>query len=77
MKYKDFVLILSEPRMKKYKIATNGNKLKTIQLYHHNLKLSQRIFGVIGMFEVMLRNSIYMHYTNKFNDTCWIENRHV
>ena len=75
MKYKDFVHILSEARIKKYKSATNGDKAKTIQLYHHNLKLSQRIFGVIGMFEVMLRNAIYMHYSHKFNDNCWLENQ--
>lgn len=74
MKYKDFIAILSEARMSKYKYAAGGNKTKTIQLYHHNLKLSQRVFGVIGMFEVILRNAIYEHYSAKYNDPEWIVN---
>lgn len=77
MKYNEFVALLSEARMNKYYIAANGNKLKTIQLYHHNLKLSQRLFGVIGMFEVVLRNAIYNHYANSFCDTEWIVNQAV
>ena len=52
MKYNDLVALLSEARMSKYNRVTHGNKVKTVQLYHHNLKLSQRLFGVIGMFEV-------------------------
>ena len=58
--------------MSKYNRVTHGNKVKTVQLYHHNLKLSQRLFGVIGMFEVALRNAIYNHYRNSFDDIEWI-----
>ena len=69
MKYIDLVSLLSEARMSKYNRVTHGDKVRTVQLYHHNLKLSQRLFGVIGMFEVALRNAIYNHYCNSFNDT--------
>ena len=72
MKYNDLVALLSEARMSKYNRVTHGNKVKTVQLYHHNLKLSQRLFGVIGMFEVALRNAIYNHYRNSFDDIEWI-----
>ena len=72
MKYVDLVSLLSEARMSKYNRVTHGDKVRTVQLYHHNLKLSQRLFGVIGMFEVALRNAIYNHYCNSFNDTEWI-----
>ena len=58
--------------MSKYNRVAHGNKVRTVQLYHHNLKLSQRLFGVIGMFEVALRNAIYNHYRDSFNDTEWI-----
>ena len=30
------------------------------------------MFGVIGMFEVILRNAIYNHYKEKFSDAEWI-----
>ena len=72
MKYNEFINLLSEARMSKYKNVSGGNKVRTIQLYHHNLKLSQRMFGVIGMFEVILRNAIYNHYKEKFSDAEWI-----
>ena len=49
MKYVDLVSLLSEARMSKYNRVTHGDKVRTVQLYHHNLKLSQRLFGVIGM----------------------------
>lgn len=72
MKYNELTTLLSEARISKYNYVTHGNKARTIQLYHHNLKLSQRLFGVIGMFEVALRNAIYNHYRNSFNDAEWI-----
>lgn len=75
MKYKEFTALLSEARMNKYYLAAKGNKIKTIQLYHHNLKLGQRIFGVIGIFEVVLRNAIYNHYATSFSDKEWIINQ--
>lgn len=72
MKYNEFITVLSEARMSKYNSVAQGDKVRAIQLYHHNLKLSQRLFGVIGMFEVMLRNAIYNHYSKSFNDAEWI-----
>ena len=73
MKYEELVSILSQARIGKYYRAAKGNKQRTLQLYHHNLKLSQRLFGVIGMFEIALRNAIHNHYSQQFNDKDWIE----
>jgi len=72
MKYKNFISAVSEARLSKYKYATKGKKKQLIQLYHHNIKLSQRMFGVIGMFEIILRNAIYRHYTKQYNNSEWI-----
>lgn len=74
MKYEELVSILSQARIGKYFRVAKGNKQRTLQLYHHNLKLSQRLFGVIGMFEIALRNAIHNHYSQQFNDKDWIVN---
>ena len=71
MKYKDRVHLLSSARMNKYEVACGRNKTKTIQLYHYNMKLSQRFYGIIGMFEVIVRNLINEHYIKQFG-TDWI-----
>ena len=39
------------------------------------MKLSQRFYGVIGLFEVMLRNAINEHYKQQFGDEDWIVNQ--
>lgn len=72
MKYKICEETLSSTRLGKYASACRNNKNKTILLYQYNLKLSQRVYGVIGLFEVMLRNAINKHYTIQFKDENWI-----
>lgn len=72
MKYSEFISLLSLARINKYSRVAKGNKVTTLQLYHHNLQLSQRMFGVIGMFEVILRNAVHRHYSSQFNDVEWI-----
>ncbi len=72
MKYNDLIRILSQARLTKYETACDGDKAKTILLYQNNIKLSQRFYGVIGVFEVMLRNAIYQHYAVQYKDTDWL-----
>lgn len=72
MKYDDFLQVLSPARLNKYAYACNNDKAKTLRLYQNNIKLCQRLYGVIGMFEIMLRNAINAHYIKQFNDTDWI-----
>ena len=61
--------------MGKYERACTGDKRKTMQLYRYNLRLCQRFYGVLNLFEVMLRNAINAHYSAYFNDYDWIVNQ--
>jgi len=61
--------------LSKYARACGNDKNKTILLYQYNLKLCQRFYGVIGLFEVMLRNAINEHYKSQFADNDWIVNQ--
>lgn len=72
MNYSDFERVLSSARVSKYANACNNNKARTMMLYQYNIKLCQRFYGVIGMFEVLLRNAINNHYTAQFADNDWI-----
>lgn len=62
-------------RLNKYAQASGNEKAKTLRLYQYNIKLSQRFYRVIGMFEIMLRNAINTHYKQYFNDDNWIINQ--
>ena len=61
--------------MSKYEKACLGNKAKTMQLYRCNVKLCQRFFGVLNIFEVILRNAINDHYIAYFANPDWIVNQ--
>ena len=75
MKYDECLQVLSPARLNKYAQASGYEKAKTLRLYQCNIKLSQRFYGVIGMFEIMLRNAINAHYKQYFNDDNWIINQ--
>lgn len=75
MKYDECLRVLSPARLNKYAQACGNDKAKTLRLYQYNIKLSQRFYGVIGMFEIMLRNAINIHYQGYFHDTNWIINQ--
>ena len=62
IQYKEAQRLFSPARMQKYLRACNGDEQKAIDLYSFNAKLSQAFFGVISLFEVVLRNSINEHY---------------
>lgn len=72
MKYSDYTKLLSEARMSKYIKACGGDKTKAIRLYHYNIKLSERMFAAINMFEIILRNAIDKHYQVYFSDPDWM-----
>ena len=75
MKYEICEKTLSKARLNKYSQACGQDKSKAIWLYQCNMKLSQRFYGVIGLFEVMLRNAINEHYKQQFGDEDWIVNQ--
>jgi len=72
MKYEEYEKALSVPRIGKYKIACNGDKNKALILYRYNIKLCQKFYGILGVFEVVLRNAINEHYKALLQDNDWL-----
>ena len=68
MDFKTSQKLYSLPRMGKYERACNGNKQKTMLLYRYNLRLCQRFYGVLNVFEVVLRNAVNEHYKSYYSD---------
>lgn len=62
---------ISSPRYSRYLLAC-GSKHRALKLYRANIILSQQMYGLIGVFEVILRNSIDRHMTSRKRAT-WLE----
>lgn len=62
MRYIDFQPLIAVPRISKYVMACAGNTRKAMKLYRANISLSHQIFGVLSVFEIVLRNKIDQHY---------------
>lgn len=75
MDFKTSQKLYSVPRMGKYAKACGGDKQKIMLLYRYNLRLCQRFFGVLNLFEIMLRNAVDHHYSAYFSDSDWIVNQ--
>ena len=75
MKYSDYEIAFSAARLNRYLVACGGNRSKALSLYRHNVKLCQKFYGILNVFEVVLRNAINRHYQNYFNDRDWIRNQ--
>ena len=75
MDFKTSQKLYSVSRMRKYLNACAGDKRKTMQLYRYNLRLCQRFYGALNLFEVMLRNAINEHYAAYYSDSDWIVNQ--
>lgn len=63
---------ISAPRFNRYLAACNNNHLRAEKLYRANIRLAQQLYAVIGIFEVVLRNSIDQHFT-KLKGEFWLE----
>jgi hypothetical protein len=70
--YSVFEEALSKPRMDRYLASCKGNERKAIRLYRLNIRLSQSLFAVLGIFEVIIRNSIDKHYKAQLHDSEWL-----
>ena len=75
MDFKTSQKLYSAARMSKYLSASAGDKQKAMQLYRYNLRLCQRFYGVLNIFEVILRNAVNEHYMTYFSDADWIVNQ--
>lgn len=75
MKYPEYEKALSPARLNKYLKACNGDTTAALTLYRHNIKLCQKCYGILNIFEIALRNAINEHYTAYFADTDWIRHQ--
>ena len=75
MKYPDYEKSFSPARLNKYLNACGGDKTSAITLYRHNIKLCQKFYGILNIFEVVLRNAINEHFKSYFSDSEWIKNQ--
>ena len=75
MKYKEYEKAFSAARLNKYLHACGGNTDKALQLYRLNIKLCQKLYGVLNVFEIVLRNAIHEHYKTYFSTPDWISSQ--
>ena len=75
MNYTEYQKAFSCARLNKYLIACGGNTMAALTLYHNNVKLCQKFYGVLNVFEVVLRNAINEHYRQYLKDDDWIRNQ--
>ena len=71
MNFKDSQIVFSKARVQKYVNACGGDKRKAMRLYRYNARLSQDFYGVLSVFEIVLRNAINNHYLAKLGKD-WI-----
>lgn len=77
MKYLDYEKAFSSARLNKYLKACGGDTTAALTLYRHNIKLCQKCYGILNIFEVVLRNAINEHYKAHFTDSDWIRHQLV
>ena len=75
MKYQEYEKAFSPARLNKYFLACGRDSAAALTLYRHNIKLCQKFYGVLNIFEVILRNAINEHYKAHFSDPDWIRNQ--
>jgi len=73
--YSEYEIAFSAARLNRYLIACDGNQIKALSLYRHNIKLCQKFYGMLNVFEIVLRNAINRHYQNHFSDVDWIKHQ--
>ncbi len=73
MQFADFEKRISIPRMFKYLVACKHDTRKAMALYRANIRLSQDLFAVMCLFEVVLRNAIDMNYRATLGNS-WLLN---
>ena len=72
MNNSQFYTAISIPRFRRYFWACNYNRKLAERLYRVNLRLSQKMYAVIGLFEIILRNSIDRHFI-PIKGPLWLE----
>ena len=73
MRYKEYEMAFSPARLNRYKVACGGNTRKAMALYRYNVKLCQKYYAVLNIFEIIFRNAVDRHFRTYYNDPNWIE----
>ena len=73
MKYEEYENAFSAAQLNKYLHAWDDSKDKALQLYRLNIKLCQKLYGVLNVFEIVLRNAVHEHYKRHFSNPDWIK----
>jgi hypothetical protein len=73
--YDDLEDYLSRQRLHRFLTACSGDKVKALQLYKVNMKISQAFHPLLSLFEVILRNQINSRLSRHFGDNDWILNQ--
>jgi hypothetical protein len=67
-----FYTAISQPRFLKYYAACGNSRRTALKLYRANIILSQKMYAIIGVFEIILRNSIDRHFAI-LKGNSWLE----
>lgn len=70
----DLERALSKPRFDRFVHACDGDRGQAEVLYRTNVRLSFKLFAVIGVFEVVFRNAIDAHYKTRFGNQ-WLNDQ--
>lgn len=73
MNYQEYSEAFSSARLNKYLKACGENPYAALTLYRHNIKLCQKFYGILNVFEVVLRNAINRHFIAYFSNPEWIK----
>lgn len=63
----------SEQRFRKFETYANGDKTKAEELYKDNILLSEALYPVLSVFEVVLRNAIHKELEKFHGREDWYE----
>jgi hypothetical protein len=63
---------ISIVRYERYLFACENSQQRALALYRANIILSQQLYGVLGIFEIILRNSIDRHFIST-KGNFWLE----
>ena len=75
MKYQDYEVAFSSARLSKYVMVCGGDTTAALTLYRSNIQLCQKFYGLLNVFEVVLRNAINEHFRLYYSDSDWICNQ--
>lgn len=66
-----FEKVFSNERMQKFFDRYPGNEERAIEHYRINIELSEALYSILSVFEVVLRNSINRELITHFGTTDW------